>query len=218
MLGGLYTLFAIGLSLSAGVMRFVNIAHGDFIVLACYAAASAHDGARPRPGGRDIDRAAVRLPVGLWPCSGFCCNASSARTCSWSFSLPLPCRSSSRMGCWKAFGADPQKISGGWMETATVALGSGINVGLFQIVTFFAAVVLVAVLDSCCTAPASGPRSARSPMTSPPPISSVCRRCAFTPWPWASPSSPSASPRASCRSGPISIPPPARRDCWSRSR
>ena len=37
MLGGLYTLFAIGLSLSAGVMRFVNIAHGDFIVLTCYA-------------------------------------------------------------------------------------------------------------------------------------------------------------------------------------
>ena len=36
MLGGLYTLFATGLSLSAGVMRFVNIAHGDFIVLACY--------------------------------------------------------------------------------------------------------------------------------------------------------------------------------------
>ena len=36
MLGGLYTLFATGLSLSAGVLRFVNIAHGDFIVLACY--------------------------------------------------------------------------------------------------------------------------------------------------------------------------------------
>src|SRR3984957_5286054 len=37
LLGGLYTLFATGLSLSAGVMRFVNIAHGDFIVLTCYA-------------------------------------------------------------------------------------------------------------------------------------------------------------------------------------
>jgi branched-chain amino acid transport system permease protein len=47
----------------------------------------------------------------------------------------------------EGFGADPQKISGGWMETATVALGNGINVGLFQIVTFFAAVALVAVLD-----------------------------------------------------------------------
>jgi len=37
LLGGLYTLFATGLSLTAGVMRFINIAHGDFIVLACFA-------------------------------------------------------------------------------------------------------------------------------------------------------------------------------------
>lgn len=36
LLGGLYTLFATGLSLSAGVMRFVNIAHGDFIVLTSF--------------------------------------------------------------------------------------------------------------------------------------------------------------------------------------
>src|SRR5579863_9020699 len=36
LLGGLYTLFATGLSLTAGVMRFVNIAHGDFIVLTGY--------------------------------------------------------------------------------------------------------------------------------------------------------------------------------------
>ena len=36
LLGGLYTIFAIGLSLIFGVMRLVNIAHGDFIVLAAY--------------------------------------------------------------------------------------------------------------------------------------------------------------------------------------
>ena len=37
LLGGLYALFAIGLSITYGVMRLVNIAHGDFIVLAGYA-------------------------------------------------------------------------------------------------------------------------------------------------------------------------------------
>ena len=36
LLGGMYALFAIGLSLMFGVMRLVNIAHGDFIVLASY--------------------------------------------------------------------------------------------------------------------------------------------------------------------------------------
>lgn len=36
LLGGLYALFAAGLSLMFGVMRFINIAHGDFIVVAAY--------------------------------------------------------------------------------------------------------------------------------------------------------------------------------------
>ncbi len=38
LLGGIYALFAIGLSLSFGIMRLVNIAHGDFIVLSGYVA------------------------------------------------------------------------------------------------------------------------------------------------------------------------------------
>lgn len=36
LIGGLYALFAAGLSLIFGVMRLVNIAHGDFIVGAAY--------------------------------------------------------------------------------------------------------------------------------------------------------------------------------------
>ena len=38
LVGGLYALFAAGLSLIFGVMRLVNIAHGDLIVLAAYMA------------------------------------------------------------------------------------------------------------------------------------------------------------------------------------
>ena len=38
LLGGLYALFAAGLSLIFGVMRLVNIAHGDLIVLAAFLA------------------------------------------------------------------------------------------------------------------------------------------------------------------------------------
>jgi branched-chain amino acid transport system permease protein len=37
LLGGLYALFATGLSLIFGVMRLVNLAHGDLIVLAAFA-------------------------------------------------------------------------------------------------------------------------------------------------------------------------------------
>lgn len=38
LVGGLYALLATGLALSFGIMRIVNIAHGDFAVLAAYAA------------------------------------------------------------------------------------------------------------------------------------------------------------------------------------
>ena len=36
MLGALYALFGLGLSLSVGVMRMINIAHGDLIVVGAY--------------------------------------------------------------------------------------------------------------------------------------------------------------------------------------
>ena len=41
LLGGLYALFALGLSLMFGVMRLTNTAQGDFIVLAGFAVITA---------------------------------------------------------------------------------------------------------------------------------------------------------------------------------
>ena len=38
LIGGLYSLFATGLALSFGVMRMINIAHGDFAILAAFLA------------------------------------------------------------------------------------------------------------------------------------------------------------------------------------
>ena len=38
LVGGLYAMFAAGLSLIFGVMRLVNIAHGDLIVMSAYVA------------------------------------------------------------------------------------------------------------------------------------------------------------------------------------
>jgi len=43
LLGGLYALFATGLSLGFGVMRLVNLAHGDLSILAAFVAFSLAD-------------------------------------------------------------------------------------------------------------------------------------------------------------------------------
>ena len=40
LLGSLYALFGLGLSLSLGVMRIINIAHGDLIIVAAYVAST----------------------------------------------------------------------------------------------------------------------------------------------------------------------------------
>ncbi len=58
LLGGLYALFATGLSLIFGVMRLVNLAHGDFSILAAFLAV--------------VDRA------GRWT------SIRCSRCCSWS--------------------------------------------------------------------------------------------------------------------------------------
>jgi branched-chain amino acid transport system permease protein len=66
LLGGLYTLFAAGLSLIFGIMRLVNLAHGDLIVLAAFVIlATAH-----ALGLDAFSATAVALPfmfaAGLW--------------------------------------------------------------------------------------------------------------------------------------------------------
>jgi len=146
LLGGLYTMFATGLSLSAGVMRFVNIAHGDFIVLACFAllVITTALGLNPVAAtlivlplaflfGFGLQRFLLQRVVGQ--------NVLLVILVTFGLSVII------ENGLLEGFGADTRKVSGGWLETATVALGHGINVGLFQVLTFIAAVALVAVLD-----------------------------------------------------------------------
>src|SRR5262245_57646981 len=49
LLGGLYALFATGLSLIFGVMRLVNLAHGDLSILAAFLAIVAVEGTGVNP-------------------------------------------------------------------------------------------------------------------------------------------------------------------------
>jgi branched-chain amino acid transport system permease protein len=146
LLGGLYTLFATGLSLSAGVMRFVNIAHGDFIVLTSFLLLVLVTAAGLNPVVATI----VVLPIAF--AVGFALqrfllqrvvgeNVLLVILVTFGLSIII------ENGLLEGFGADPQKISGGSLETATIALGGGVNVGVFQVLTFVAAVVLVAALD-----------------------------------------------------------------------
>jgi branched-chain amino acid transport system permease protein len=146
LLGGLYTLFATGLSLSAGVLRFVNIAHGDFIVLTCYVLLLLTTSLGLNP----VIATLIVLPIAFLFGFGLqrfllqrVVGESVLLVILVTFGLSIIIQN----GLLGGFGPNTQKISGGWMETATVALGHGINVGLFPLTTFIAAVMLVAILD-----------------------------------------------------------------------
>ena len=78
LIGGLYALFALGLSLSLGVMRFVNIAHGDMIVLFSFVILSLTGVL----GWSPFLVALILIPVAFgagYVCSASCSSAPSAR-------------------------------------------------------------------------------------------------------------------------------------------
>ena len=146
LLGGLYTLFATGLSLSAGVMRFVNIAHGDFIVLGCFALLTLTTALGLNPVLATI----ILLPIAFG--LGFVLqryllqrvvgeNVLLVILVTFGLSIII------QNGLLESYGADPQKVGGGWIETATVAVAPGLNVGLFSLITFAAAVLVCGGLD-----------------------------------------------------------------------
>ena len=145
LLGGLYALFAAGLSLIFGVMRLVNIAHGDLIVLSAYLALTVTTalGLSPLmalmivvPGmgliGYLLQRAILNRTMGedLLP------------PLLVTFGLSVIIQNALLMG----YTADPQNLQAGDIEIASVEVGS-IALGVMPLIVFATAVVVIAALQ-----------------------------------------------------------------------
>jgi branched-chain amino acid transport system permease protein len=146
LLGGLYTLFATGLSFSAGVMRFVNIAHGDFIVLACFALLTMTTTLGLHPVVAMVLLLPTAFAVGFM-LQRFLLQRVVGEKILMVILVTFGLSIIIQNGLLEAYGADTHKVAGGWMETSTIALGPGVNVGLFSVLTFVAAVMVVCSLD-----------------------------------------------------------------------
>lgn len=148
LLGGLYAMFALGLSLSVGVMRFVNIAHGDLIVLVSFLLLSLTS----RLGLSVIVATAIAVPITF--VGGYLLqrlllqrvlkrNNNVLAIVLVTFGLSVIIQYSLQ----GIYGADTRLLSGGGIQTATLVLGGGINIGVLPLTIFIAAVALVSVLD-----------------------------------------------------------------------
>lgn len=145
LLGGLYALYAAGLSLIFGVMRLINLAHGDLIVLAAFALMAM------------VTAFGLPLPVALliilpfafalgWALQRYLLN----RTLGDDILLPLLVTFGLQIliqnGLLVAFSADSRKLSLGPIETESVNI-LGLSVGVVPLLTFVVAVIVLGVLS-----------------------------------------------------------------------
>ena len=146
LLGGLYALFATGLSLIFGVMRLVNLAHGDFSILAAFIAVVA-------VRKLDLDPLpALGLVVPIMAVVGYALQRLVLNRLLGRGVLPAVLVTFGlsvviQNGLLETFSADSHRLNAGGLETASLPLGGGIAVGWFPLLTFAVAVLLLVGLQ-----------------------------------------------------------------------
>ena len=147
MLGGLYALFAIGLSITYGVMRLVNIAHGDFIVLAAYLALWPVTKLGIHPFVAILPVAAVMFGVGY-----ILQRVLLNRTIGPDILPPLLVTFGLSIliqnGLLETFTADAKSLQIGDLATASLHIGESIAVGWLPLIVFGVAVALTLAVDA----------------------------------------------------------------------
>jgi len=146
LLGGLYALFAAGLSLMFGVMRIVNIAHGDLIVFSSYLALAVVQGLGIGPFA-----ALPLVAVGMFILGyvlqrgllNFTLGSDVLPPLLVTFGLSIIIEN----GLQQVFSADPQRLPAGTIDTASLNLGGGLAVGWLAVIVFVTAVVVIAALE-----------------------------------------------------------------------
>lgn len=144
LLGGLYVLYGTGLSLIFGVMRLVNLAHGDFIVLAAYIAlVLAGFGFNPLVSLLVV--VPVMFLIGL-PLQNYVLTKTLGKGIMppllITFGLSVIIQNALQLG----FSADTQGLDAGAIETASINLGQ-ISIGVMPLITLIVAVSVLVGLQ-----------------------------------------------------------------------
>src|SRR5437588_5377688 len=146
LVGGLYAMFAAGLALIFGVMRLVNIAHGDLIVLAAYIALLATESLGINPLTGLVIVALVMAAIGYGLQRGLL-----NRTLGDDLLPPLLVTFGLSIiiqnGLLELFTADSRRLAAGDIEVASFPLVEGVSIGVLPLLQFAAAVTVIGGLQ-----------------------------------------------------------------------
>ncbi|WP_349371786.1 branched-chain amino acid ABC transporter permease [Salinarimonas sp.] len=146
LLGGLYALFAAGLSLVFGIMRLVNLAHGDLIVLAAFVILTAVSLFGINPFLAAAIAAPLMFAVG-WLLQRYLLNRTLGDDILPPLLVTFGLSIVLQNALLETYSADSRRIPAGTLETATVALGP-INVGLMPLMGFVSAILVIVALNT----------------------------------------------------------------------
>jgi branched-chain amino acid transport system permease protein len=146
LLGGLYALFAAGLSLIFGIMRLVNLAHGDLIVLAAFAIL-----ALASWFGFDPFLAALLAMPAMFAAGFALQHVLLNRTLGRDLLPPLLVTFGLSIiiqnGLLEAFTADSRRLRLGAIETASINLGGNLAIGVMPLLTLVSAILVILLLN-----------------------------------------------------------------------
>jgi branched-chain amino acid transport system permease protein len=145
LLGGLYSLYATGLSVIFGIMRLVNLAHGDLIVLGAFLILAATSAGVPL-----IVACAVVVPIMF--ALGYALQSLLNRTLGRNILPPLLITFGLSIivqnGLLETFSADTRRLDVGPLQSASLPIGGGIAIGIMPLIGLVAAVAVILLLNA----------------------------------------------------------------------
>src|SRR5258705_3216735 len=146
LIGGLYAMFAAGLALIFGVMRLVNIAHGDLIVLAAYVALMTQGTLGLHPLLALVVVVPIMAAIGYGLQRGLLNRTLGddvLRPLLVTFGLSVIIQNA----LLELFTADSRRLKAGAIEVASFQIGEGVWIGVLPLLQFVVAIAIIGALQ-----------------------------------------------------------------------
>ena len=146
LLGGLYSLYATGLSVIFGIMRLVNLAHGDLIVLGAFLILGATAAGVPL-----IVACAVVVPLMFalgYVLQSVLLNRALGRNILPPLLITFGLSIIVQNGLLETFSADTRRLDVGPLQSASLPIGGGIAIGVMPLIGLVAAISVILLLNT----------------------------------------------------------------------